>query len=90
MKSFLTENRPRSSFETSYSTDFSTSYAPQPAASPFLLHTPTEPPSRLDPSLEISRDLSNWGMTMKSSSRTPRKTWMADHTANSPSANLTS
>jgi len=71
--------RPSSSFETSYSVDYNLSgggannQVPQPySTAPFLLHTPTEPPSRLDPSL----DLVNWGITLKS--RTPRKTWAAD------------
>lgn len=82
---FSTGSRPKSSFETSYSVDFASSVAePQAAAptmGPFHLHTPTEPPSRLDPSLELSRDLSCWGMTLKSSGRTPRKTWGAEQVA---------
>uniref|UniRef100_A0A915IMI5 CKK domain-containing protein n=1 Tax=Romanomermis culicivorax TaxID=13658 RepID=A0A915IMI5_ROMCU len=42
----------------------------------FRLHTPTQPPSRLDPCLELNNETSSsYGMTYKSSTRTPRKTW---------------
>jgi hypothetical protein len=48
------------------------------SAGQFRLHTDNEPPSRLDPSLELNRNLTNWGMTYKTPSlprQTPRRTW---------------
>ncbi|VDO97788.1 unnamed protein product [Soboliphyme baturini] len=40
----------------------------------FHLHSDGEPPSRLDPSLELTKNFNNWGMTYKMV-KGPRKTW---------------
>ncbi|KAI1724438.1 microtubule-binding calmodulin-regulated spectrin-associated domain-containing protein [Ditylenchus destructor] len=48
--------------------------AVQPSGqSAFRLHQPNASASRLDPPLEINRNLTNWGMTY--GERTPRKMW---------------
>ncbi len=40
----------------------------------FRLHTEMEPPSKLDPALELNTNLTNWGMTYTSGKQS-RKTW---------------
>lgn len=41
----------------------------------FHLHADNEPPSRLDPALELNKNLTNWGMTYTRDTKTPRRTW---------------
>jgi len=52
----------------------------------FRLHSETEPPSRLDPALELNRNLTNWGMTYRAGVQqprsTPRRTWDSEMWAN--------
>ncbi|KAI6191866.1 Patronin [Aphelenchoides bicaudatus] len=49
----------------------------QQASTPnsFRLHQPYATSSRLDPSLELNRNLTNWGMTYRVEDRPQRKTW---------------
>lgn len=46
-----------------------------PNANTFRLHQPYASSSRLDPALELNRNLTNWGLTYRAEERTPRKTW---------------
>lgn len=41
----------------------------------FHLHQANASNSRLDPPLELNRNLTNWGLTYRAQTRTPRKTW---------------
>uniref|UniRef100_A0AC34PYP1 CKK domain-containing protein n=1 Tax=Panagrolaimus sp. JU765 TaxID=591449 RepID=A0AC34PYP1_9BILA len=41
----------------------------------FYLHQANASNSRLDPALELNRNLTNWGLTYRSTTKTPRKTW---------------
>lgn len=52
-------------------------YNPQsiPNANTFHLHQANASNSRLDPPLELNRNLTNWGLTYRNQTRTPRKTW---------------
>ncbi|CAJ0928181.1 unnamed protein product, partial [Mesorhabditis belari] len=48
---------------------------PDDGGATFRLHAQNTPQSRVDPQLELNRNLTNWGMTYKSTARPPRKTW---------------
>lgn len=47
----------------------------QGASNSFRLHQPFATSSRLDPSLELNRNLTNWGMTYRAEDKPQRKTW---------------
>ncbi|KAH7700622.1 prion-like protein [Aphelenchoides avenae] len=46
-----------------------------PNANTFRLHQPNASSSRLDPPLELNRNLTNWGLTYRVADRPQRKTW---------------
>ncbi|KAI6217484.1 Calponin-homology (CH) domain-containing protein [Aphelenchoides fujianensis] len=53
----------------------------------FRLHQPYADSSRLDPSLEINRNFTNWGLAYKSEEKPQRKTWATFDAGDAPGAN---
>jgi hypothetical protein len=55
--------------------EFPTGPGSVPNANAFRLHQPNASSSRLDPALELNRNLTNWGLTYRISDKPQRRTW---------------
>uniref|UniRef100_A0A0K0E034 CKK domain-containing protein n=1 Tax=Strongyloides stercoralis TaxID=6248 RepID=A0A0K0E034_STRER len=70
-------NGPQEMFQNTYSSNQGIPMSSDEITSPnsFRLHNPNAVGSRLDPSLELNKNLTNWGMTYKTDQKPRRRQW---------------
>uniref|UniRef100_A0A0K0EUV5 Patronin (inferred by orthology to a D. melanogaster protein) n=1 Tax=Strongyloides venezuelensis TaxID=75913 RepID=A0A0K0EUV5_STRVS len=70
-------NGPQEMFQNTYPSNQGVPISSDDLTSPnsFRLHNPNAVGSRLDPSLELNKSLTNWGMTYKSDQKPRRRQW---------------